>query len=125
MSDTDDAQEYPLADLRRQLARQLEKANRRVVQAGRPVRLRWTRATVELGVTWEKTGDGEVDLKVVRLGGGITKANTTTITVTVVPSDPGPEGVAQPDDRDLAIQAPVIRLFATKRGERPRSLAVR
>jgi hypothetical protein len=79
-----------------QLAHQLERANQRVVQAGRPGRLRWTQATVELGVTWEKTGDGGVDLKVVRLGGGITKANTTTITVTVVPSGPWSD-VAQGD----------------------------
>jgi hypothetical protein len=88
MSDTtpaDDGQEYPLADMLSELANELEMANKRVVQAGRPGRLRWTEATVELGVTWERKGDGGIDLKVVRLGGGLTKANTTTISVKVVP----------------------------------------
>jgi hypothetical protein len=81
----DDGQEYPLADMLGELASQLEVANQRVVQAQRPGRLRWTEATVELGVTWEKKGDGGIDLKVVRLGGGLTKANTTTIAIKVVP----------------------------------------
>jgi hypothetical protein len=75
-----DRQESPLADMLAQLATELEVANGRVVDAGRPGRLRWTEATIELGVTWEKTGDGGIDLKVVRLGGSLTKANTTTIT---------------------------------------------
>jgi hypothetical protein len=92
MSDTpgDDGQEYPLADMLARLGRELEAANARAIQSGRPGRLRWTEATVELGVTWEKTGDGGIDLKVVRLGGGLTKANTTTISVRVVPYDGGP-----------------------------------
>ena len=88
MGDTtpaDDGREWPHADMLGQLSRELEKANERAVQSGRPGRLRWAEATIELGVTWERSGDGGIDLKVVRLGGGLTKANTTTITVKVVP----------------------------------------
>ena len=82
--------ERPLADMLGQLGRELEKANERVVESGSSGRLRWTEATIKLGVTWDKRGEGGIDLKVVRLGGGITKENTTTITVKVVPMESVP-----------------------------------
>jgi hypothetical protein len=87
-----DRQAWPLADMLAELAGELERANSRVTRTGTPSRLRWTEATIELGITWEQTGDGGIDLKVLRLGGGLTKANTTTITVRVVPTRPPEDG---------------------------------
>jgi hypothetical protein len=105
MGDTapaDEGREWPLADMLGELGLELEKANRRVVESGTSGRLRWTEATIELGVTWEKRGEGGIDVKVVRLGGGVTKENTTTITIRVVPaeSDPTPGPIlVGPDDQ--------------------------
>jgi hypothetical protein len=87
-----DGQAWPLADMLAQLAGELEAANGRVTRTGRQSSLRWTEATIELGITWEQTGDGGIDLKVLRLGGGRTKANTTTITVKVAPAEPPGDG---------------------------------
>jgi hypothetical protein len=87
-----DGQSWPLADMLAELAGELEAANSRVTRTGRPSRLRWTEATIELGITWEQTGDGGIDLEVLRLGGGRTKANTTTITVKVEPVEPPGDG---------------------------------
>jgi hypothetical protein len=57
-----DGQAWPLADMLAELAGELE------------------------------AGDGGIDLKVLRLGGGRTKANTTTITVKVAPVEPPGDG---------------------------------
>jgi hypothetical protein len=38
--------------------------------------------------TWEKSGEGAIDLRVVKLGGNLDKTNTQTVTVKLVAGPP-------------------------------------
>ncbi len=81
--------EFPLTTLMDALARQLDKGERqgeRAAASGRPSPIAWSTAQIEVGVTWTQSGTGEIDIKVLRLGGGRTKENTATMTVTLVPA---------------------------------------
>ena len=81
-------EEFPLADLIDALARQLDTARKWADQAGphgNPSFVAWTTAQIEVGVTWTRSQEGGIDLKVLHLGGDRTKENTTTMTVTLEP----------------------------------------
>lgn len=80
---------FPLADMISVLESQLREAARRSVDAGDGVALRVKECTVELGMSWERMGDGGIQLWIVKLGAGVDKTNTETITVTLEPSGTG------------------------------------
>ena len=82
----DDEQRYPLADLIHELGAQLREAQRRASADGLPGILRLRECTVEMGVTWTKTGSGGIEFWVVKLGGDVSKENTQTITLTLEPA---------------------------------------
>ncbi len=76
---------FPLADLIGALGRELREAQRRAALDDTLDLLRLRECTVEMGVTWEKTAEGGVDFWVVKLGGGVTKENIQTMTVSLEP----------------------------------------
>ena len=92
MSDSDQSDEFPLADLIHALSEQLRRAESRardrINLGGRPL-IAWTNAQIEVGVTWTRNLNGEIDIKVLRLGGQRTKENTATMTVTLGPAGDG------------------------------------
>lgn len=77
--------EYPLADLIQAVGAELREAQRRADQAAQPDLLKLKECTVELGVTWDKKADGGIDIKVFKLGGGVGKQDTQTISITMAP----------------------------------------
>jgi Trypsin-co-occurring domain 2 len=81
--------EFPLAELidalGRQLGRAREWANDIADRGGQPF-IAWTTAQIEVGVTWTRSAQGGIDVKVLHLGGERTKENTTTMTVTLEPA---------------------------------------
>jgi Trypsin-co-occurring domain 2 len=85
--------EFPLAELIDALAQQLgrarEWANDIAARGGRPF-IAWTTAQIEVGVTWTRSAQGGIDVKVLHLGGERTKENTTTMTVTLEPAGDEP-----------------------------------
>jgi|ERR1035438_1501214 hypothetical protein len=85
--------EFPLAELIDALAQQLgkarERANEIAARGGLPF-IAWTAAQIEVGVTWTRTAEGGIDVKVLHLGGERTKENTTTMTVTLEPAEGKP-----------------------------------
>jgi hypothetical protein len=88
MPDFDD-DAFPLTKLIDALGRQLDQGKRqadRAASSGRPSPIAWSTAQIEVGVTWTTSGSGEIDVKVLRLGGERTKENTATMTVTLVPA---------------------------------------
>jgi hypothetical protein len=92
MSDSHQSDEFPLADLIHALSEQLRRSESRASElinsGGRPL-IAWTNAQIEVGVTWTRDVNGEIDIKVLRLGGQRTKENTATMTVTLKPVDGG------------------------------------
>jgi hypothetical protein len=76
---------FPLADLIGALGRELREAQRRATLDDEAEILRLRDCTIEMGVTWEKKADGGVDFWVVKLGAGVTKENTQTMTVSLEP----------------------------------------
>jgi hypothetical protein len=101
--DKPDDAEFPLAELMDALARQLNKAGKWAEDAGargKPSPIAWTTAQVEVGVTWTRTGEGAIDVKVLKLGGSRTKENTTTMTVTLVPAGGKPSPTVTRFDDD-------------------------
>ena len=81
----DDDRTFPLADLIDAIGAELREAQRRAREDEQPDMLRLKECSVELGITWEKKGDAGIDIKVVKLGGGIGKQDTQTISVTLEP----------------------------------------
>jgi Trypsin-co-occurring domain 2 len=75
------AKTLPLADLIQEVSTQLREARERYRATGQNALLEFASCTLELGVTWGKKADGGIDIKVVKLGGGLNKTNTQTITV--------------------------------------------
>lgn len=81
--------EFPLADLLSELSKNLREANRRAVvdaKRGKQPLVRVESAEVELGVTWERSATGGIDIKVVKLGGDIGRSDIQTLTVRIVPA---------------------------------------
>jgi hypothetical protein len=86
--------DLPLAELMHALSTQLQKARdwaEEAAKLGEPSPIAWTEAQIEVGVTWTRTGSGQIDLKVLQLGGDRTKENTATMTVTITPASGKPE----------------------------------
>jgi len=112
-SDADEPNAYeddlPLAQLMHALASQLQKAREwaaRAAFSGQPSPIAWTDAQIEVGVTWTRGGNGELDLKVVHLGGNRTKENTATMTVSLAPASGQPEiTVSRP--KPMLLQLPL------------------
>jgi hypothetical protein len=86
--------EFPLADLLSELSKNLREANRRAVvdaKRGKQPLVRVEAAEVELGVTWERTATGGIDIKVVKLGGDVGRSDIQTLTVRLVPASSQPD----------------------------------
>jgi uncharacterized protein (DUF736 family) len=85
----DVTREYKLADLISALGAEIREAQRRANETGQPKPVFYLgECSVELGLTWEKTAEGGLEFWVVKLGGGVTKQDTTTISITLKPIDP-------------------------------------
>jgi hypothetical protein len=78
---------FPLVKLIRALGDQLREAQRQAAEDDQPDLLRLKECTVELGIEWEKTGEGGLEFWVVKLGAGVTKTDTQTLSVTMEPFD--------------------------------------
>ena len=81
---TDD-QKFPLADLLGAHGAELREAERRARADETPDLLKLKECTVELGISWEKKGEAGIEFYVVKLGGGVDKTNTETLSVTLEP----------------------------------------
>jgi hypothetical protein len=78
----------PLPDVLEALGNEIAETQRRAAEkaaTGAPGVLQVKECSVQLGVTWQIGGNGKVDFKVLQLGGSVDKANTETITVTLLP----------------------------------------
>jgi len=89
MPPTDAEREFPLADIIQLLGGQLRESMRRHEASDEDDLLALKECTVELGLTWDKKGEAGIDFKVVKLGGGLDKTNTQTISVTLQPASQG------------------------------------
>jgi hypothetical protein len=76
---------YPLADLMAVLAAELREARDRAVGDKLDDVVKVKECQVELGFSWERKGEGGIEFFVFKLGGGIGKADTQTLTVTLEP----------------------------------------
>lgn len=95
MPDYDQSDEFPLADLIHALSEQLRRSESRAHElsnSGNQPLIAWIGAQIEVGVTWSRDVHGQIDVKVLQLGGARTKENTATMTVTLGPADNGPKG---------------------------------
>lgn len=81
-------EKFPLADLIAALGRDLREAQRRAAEDDRADLLKLKECSIEVGVTWERKGEAGLELWVVKLGGGVDKTNTQTISITMEPVDP-------------------------------------
>ena len=81
----EEEREYPLADFIKVVGADLREAQRRAQGDDEADLLRLKECTIELGLTWTKTGSGGGDIKVFKLGGDISKGNTETASVTLEP----------------------------------------
>lgn len=81
----DRSRTFPLADLITTLGAELREAQRRASEDDEPNILKLKECSVELGLTWEKKAEGGIDIKVFKLGGGIGKQDTETVTITLQP----------------------------------------
>jgi hypothetical protein len=78
--------QYPLADMITALGMQLREAQQRHDDSGQGGLLKLKECTIELGVSWDKKADGGIDFWVIKLGGGVDKTNTQTVSVTLEPT---------------------------------------
>jgi hypothetical protein len=78
--------QYPLADMITALGMQLREAQQRHGASGESDLLKLKECTIELGVSWDKKADGGIDFWVIKLGGGVDKTNTQTVSVTLEPA---------------------------------------
>jgi hypothetical protein len=81
--------QYPLADMITALGMQLREAQQRHDASGQGDLLKLKECTIELGVSWDKKADGGIDFWVIKLGGGVDKTNTQTVSVTLEPTGTG------------------------------------
>jgi Trypsin-co-occurring domain 2 len=80
-----DEERWPLVDMVSALSDQLREAQRRAGPPDGPGALLLKECTVQLGMSWDKKADGGVQFWVVKLGGGLNKSETETITVVLEP----------------------------------------
>jgi Trypsin-co-occurring domain 2 len=78
-------EKFPLVQLIGALGEQLREAQREAKEDDKPDLLKLKECTIELGITWEKKGEAGLEFWVVKLGGGLTKTDTQTISVTMEP----------------------------------------
>ena len=78
---------YPLADVLEKLGGEIREASRRAREDNQPDVLLVSGIEVELGVTFTKKGEAGIEIGVVNLGGDLTKENTQTIKLTLIPKD--------------------------------------
>lgn len=113
MPDLNKSNEFPLADLIHALSEQLRRSESRaselISSAGQPL-IAWTSAQIEVGVTWTRDVNGEIDIRVLRLGGQRTKENTATMTVTLKPEPAGGGSNAVDGPPTSAIQPLTLEL---------------
>jgi hypothetical protein len=80
-----DEEKYPLADLLKSLGREIRKAQTRAKDDPEGNILKLRECEVELGVTWTGKAGGEASFWVLKLGGEVTKENTTTLKLVLDP----------------------------------------
>ncbi len=83
---TDENRKYEIADVIGQLGDEIREAMRRHQARGETDLLDLKECSIELGLTWDKKGSGEIDFKIFKLGGEVDKSNTETITITLQPA---------------------------------------
>jgi hypothetical protein len=89
MPHSNQSDEFPLADLIHALSEQLRRSESRAregINSGDLPLIAWTSAQIEVGVTWTRDVHGQIDVKVLQLGGERTKENTATMTVMLKPA---------------------------------------
>jgi Trypsin-co-occurring domain 2 len=80
---------FPLVELIRALGNELRQAERLVEQDDEASVLALKDCSIELGVSWQRAASGEVSFYVFKLGGGVDRTNTQTITVNLEPARKG------------------------------------
>jgi hypothetical protein len=80
------ADAFPLIDVVEALSDQLREAQRRAAASDKPSVLTLKGCTVELALSWEKTGSAGIDFKVIKLDGGVDRTRMQTITLTMEPN---------------------------------------
>lgn len=103
-----------LSELIEHVADQLRAVQARHRDGDREAVMQFTEAEIELGVSIEKEASGDLNVWLLKLGGGRTKANTTTLTVRFS-SIPGQIAIAalsrgiggSPDAADLSRRNPL------------------
>jgi NTP-dependent ternary system trypsin peptidase co-occuring protein len=86
---------YPLANLVEALSTELREAHRRASNRSDGPAFDLESATAELAIGWETNKDGGIDFQVFKLGGSLTRNNTSTLSVTVRPTSARPADVVQ------------------------------
>jgi hypothetical protein len=81
-----DEQRWPLVDMVAALSDQLREAQRRAGPGDSPDALHLKECTVQLGMSWDKKAEGGVQFWVVKLGGGVSRSDTETITLVLEPA---------------------------------------
>jgi hypothetical protein len=80
-----EARRFPLADLISALGDELREAQRRARDDSQEDILKLKECSIEMGLSWEKKADGSIKFWIIELGGGVTKANTQTVALTLEP----------------------------------------
>jgi hypothetical protein len=80
---------YPLADLVEALSIELREAHRRASSREDGPAFNLDSATAELAIGWETNKEGGIDFQVFKLGGTLTRNNTSTLSVTIRPTGTG------------------------------------
>ena len=78
---------WPLVDMVTQLTKQLREAQRRAGDGDTTEALVLKNCTVQLGISWDAKADGGIQFWVLKLGGGVSRTETETITVVLGPAD--------------------------------------
>lgn len=83
------SERYPLVELLTSLGDQLREAQRQAAEDGKDDMLKLKDCSIELALTWEKSGEGGIKFWVVELGAGASRSSTQTITINMEPVGPG------------------------------------
>jgi hypothetical protein len=81
-----DVDRWPLVDMVAALSDQLREAQRRAGPGDSRDALLLKECTVQLGMSWDKKGEGGVQFWVVKLGGSVSRSDTETITLVLEPA---------------------------------------
>jgi Trypsin-co-occurring domain 2 len=83
----DGANKVELVDLITALGDQIREAQKRALAKSDKPLLKLKDCSIQLGLTWDKKANGELNVWVLKLGGEVTKENTETITINLEPID--------------------------------------